>query len=48
MNKDDLWETLAEYPEARKALLEKVCGVVVKVFKKIVHSIYGDFMNDEI
>ena len=30
MNKDDLWETLAEYPEARKALLEKGKEILMK------------------
>ena len=30
LSKDDLWETLAEYPEARNALLEKGKEILMK------------------
>ena len=30
LSKDDLWETLEEYPEAKKALLEKGREILVK------------------
>ena len=30
LSKDDLWETLEEYPEARKALLEKGREILLK------------------
>ena len=30
LNKDDLWETLAEYPEARNALLDKGKEILMK------------------
>ncbi len=32
----------------RKAILEKITEVVVKIFKRILHEIYADFVNDEI
>ena len=30
LSKDDLWETLEEYPEAKKALLEKGREILIK------------------
>ena len=35
LSKDDLWEALAEYPEARRSLLEKGRQILLKVKKKI-------------
>ena len=33
LSKDDLWEALAEYPEARRSLLEKGRQILLKVLK---------------
>ena len=36
LSKDDLWEALTEYPEAKRNLLEKGRQILLKVSKSIL------------